>query len=224
MASTSIHDETVATILLAAFPKERSLRVLDLATGTTYFTFGDTAAATVACVGGAGAAEGLGSAGDYVVSSQATEQALVFHRWGKTQPLFKCRIPEPVGPVLASPDGLYVLAGGRSGKVYAWEVASGSLLQSWDAHFKAVTHMAITSDGSFVITGSEDTMVRAWALADVLGAGDAETGGGVNGVATGMYLLLLLLFSLSGMDEQKRGNARSKGCDCAFLCTCLILP
>jgi pre-rRNA-processing protein IPI3 len=177
-----MHDESLgrsnaaaaAVIVVAACPKERALRVLDLATGTTYFTFGDTAATALAPVAGARAAEGLGSAGDYLVSSQVNEQALVFHRWGKTQPLFKCRTPEPLGPVLTTPDGLYVLAGGRSGKAYAWEVASGLILQSWDAHFKSVTCMAVTSDGGFLITGSEDTMVRAWAMADVLASGNAS--------------------------------------------------
>lgn len=33
----------------------------------------------------------MGGAGDYVVTSQANEHALVFHRWGKTQPVFKVR-------------------------------------------------------------------------------------------------------------------------------------
>jgi hypothetical protein len=33
--------------------------------------------------------QGLGGAGDYVVSSQAKEHAIVFHKWGKTQPLYK---------------------------------------------------------------------------------------------------------------------------------------
>lgn len=35
--------------------------------------------------------QGLGGAGDYVVSSQIKDHALVFHKWGKTQPLFKVR-------------------------------------------------------------------------------------------------------------------------------------
>lgn len=174
-------------IVIAACPKERSLRVLDLGTGTTYFTFGDTAPASISSIGGAGGAEGLGSAGDYLVSTQVNEHALVFHRWGKIQPLFKCKTPEQVGPVCASPDGLYVFAGGKSGKVYAWEVATGSLVQSWDAHFKAVTCMTMTSEGSFLLTGSEDTMVRAWSVAEIVAeTGAGEEGGGAR--VAGMYL------------------------------------
>jgi len=189
----------VALIVVAACPKERALRVLDFATGTTYFTFADTAATALVPVAGARAAEGLGSAGDYLMSSQNNEQALVFHRWGKTQPLFKCRTPETMGPIVSTPDGLYVLAGGRSGKAYAWEVASGLLVQSWDAHFKSVTCMTLTSDGGFLITGSEDTMVRAWAMADVLAAG--KTTGERVGAGKNFYKLnlcqLILLSSFS---------------------------
>ncbi len=70
--------------------------------------------------------------------------------------------------MVASPEGLYVLAGGRSGRVYAWEAASGSLLRAWDAHFKAVTCLALSSDGGVLFTGSEDTLVKAWALGEVL--------------------------------------------------------
>lgn len=77
--------------------------------------------------------------------------------------------------MLATPDGLYVLAGGRSGRVYMWEAASGSLLRTWDAHFKAVTCMAVSSDGGLLFTGSEDTLVKAWALGEVLsGAGEGD--------------------------------------------------
>ncbi len=40
--------------------------------------------------------QGLGGAGDYVVSSQIKDHALVFHKWGKTQPLFKVRGWAPI--------------------------------------------------------------------------------------------------------------------------------
>ena len=77
--------------------------------------------------------------------------------------------------MVASPDGLYVLAGGRSGRVYAWEAASGSLLRAWDAHFKAVTCVALSSDGGVLFTGSEDTLVKAFLMGEVL-AGEGGAG------------------------------------------------
>lgn len=82
--------------------------------------------------------------------------------------------------MLTTPDGLYVLAGGRSGRVYLWEAASGSLLRTWDAHFKAVSCMALASDGGLLFTGSEDTLVKAWSLGEVIsgpGEGDAYSAG-----------------------------------------------
>lgn len=35
---------------------------------------------------------------------------------------FKCATPERMGPLLATPDGAFLFAGGSSGKLYAWEV------------------------------------------------------------------------------------------------------
>jgi hypothetical protein len=49
------------TVLAVGCPKERAIKVLDLATGTVYFSFSDTAMPTrgnsLAVLGGPGAAE-----------------------------------------------------------------------------------------------------------------------------------------------------------------------
>lgn len=52
---------TMTEVVAVGSPKERAVKVLNLATGTVYFTFGDTAVPTrgngMATLGGAGAAE-----------------------------------------------------------------------------------------------------------------------------------------------------------------------
>ena len=42
------------------------------------------------------------------------------------------------------------VAGGQSGHLYAWEVASGQLLAGFGAHYGAVLSIAITSDDQLV--------------------------------------------------------------------------
>lgn len=42
---------------------------------------------------------------------------------------WQCKAPEHVGPVCCTPDGLFVVAGGSSGKVFVWEAATGSLIK-----------------------------------------------------------------------------------------------
>ena len=60
--------------------------------------------------------------------------------------------------------GSYVAIGFRSGEVNIWERNSGKLRGSFTAHFKKVSKMTFTSDGSSLITCSEDTVVSAEAL------------------------------------------------------------
>ena len=40
-----------------------------------------------------------------------------------------------------------------SGRLYLWEVATGELLRTWDAHYRAVSTLAITTGDAYLISG-----------------------------------------------------------------------
>ena len=75
---------------------------------------------------------------------------------------------EPVSVVAASPDGTHFAAGALSGAVYVWEVSTGVLAKTWNAHFKAVSAVSFAAEGSVLVTAGEDTVVSAWSMASVL--------------------------------------------------------
>ncbi|CAM9903263.1 unnamed protein product, partial [Ectocarpus fasciculatus] len=89
-------------------------------------------------------------AGDFVVSAQVKGTAVHFWAWGTEQPRLKCHAPEKLGPLAVSGDGWLCAGGGVSGRVYLWEVSSGTLLRAWDAHYKAVSALAFSPDGCFL--------------------------------------------------------------------------
>jgi pre-rRNA-processing protein IPI3 len=51
----------------------------------------------------------------------------------------QCHAPEKIGPLAVSDDGSLCCGGGVSGRLYLWEVGSGALVRSWDAHYKVYT-------------------------------------------------------------------------------------
>lgn len=59
--------------------------------------------------------------------------------------------------------------------MHVWETASGRLLKSWPAHYKAVTALAFTDDDSLLLSCSEDTVVHTWSLLVVLDAFAEDT-------------------------------------------------
>lgn len=71
-----------------------------------------------------------------LLSLKAKGTALHFWAWGTEQPRLKCHSPEKLGPLAVSCDGSLCAGGGISGRVYVWEVSSGTLLRAWDAHYK----------------------------------------------------------------------------------------
>ncbi|CAK5014768.1 unnamed protein product [Aphanomyces euteiches] len=97
------------------------------------------------------------------------------HTWGKDVPLFKCHVTEPLGPITTTSDGNFCLAGGASGKMYLWCVATGALLHVWDAHYKAVSALSMTTDDAFVISGGDDAVVHVWRLLDLLDASSPDS-------------------------------------------------
>ena len=74
------------------------------------------------------AARSLAPLGDeWVYSSHRKEAAVTIWRRGHKSPHVKCRLAETIGPLICSPDGLYIFGGGASGSLYVWETWSGSV-------------------------------------------------------------------------------------------------
>jgi pre-rRNA-processing protein IPI3 len=86
----------------------------------------------------------------------------------------KCGASERMGPVAVTPDGLYCAAGSQSGKVFVWSVLNGALLSVFPAHYKALTCLQFSADGAFLVSASEDAVVRVWLLGDVLSSGKSD--------------------------------------------------
>lgn len=77
-------------------------------------------------------------------------------------------LPERLVAVSATSDGAHIAGGTEAGRIYLWEACSGAMLRSWEGHYRSLTHMAFTDDGSHLITCSEDSLVRTWSCGQLL--------------------------------------------------------
>lgn len=154
-------------VLLLGSSQEQELLVADAATGGQLYCFKQSRASR----SGACAVPRT----DHVVVSQAGKLALHLFAWGKDVPVFKCHVAEPMGPVACTSCGNFLFAGGASGKVYVWDVKTGELVLVFDAHYKAVSALALTSDDSHLVSAGEDAVVHVWRLVDILDEPDVTS-------------------------------------------------
>jgi WD40 repeat protein len=63
--------------------------------------------------------------------------------------------------VVLSPDKKSILAGNRAGKIHVWDAATGTHLNSFNAHSGAVSQMRFLKDGR-LLTAGWDGRLRAW--------------------------------------------------------------
>ncbi|KAF6262097.1 quinon protein alcohol dehydrogenase-like superfamily [Scenedesmus sp. NREL 46B-D3] len=145
--------------VLLACSTESNITAWDLATATQLTQFKGNAS-------GRGRVCRLGS--DYLAAAQNSKDAIHFWAWHKDQVLQRCFTQEPMTALAASPNGCYLVGGGSSGSLYCWETATGRLLRSWPAHYKAVSCLAFSDSGGLLVSAGEDTLVAAWLLAEVL--------------------------------------------------------
>jgi WD40 repeat protein len=64
--------------------------------------------------------------------------------------------------VAFSPDGRYLLAGGKDRKLWLWNLKSGKLEKTFDGHSDIISSVAFSSDSQYAISGSRDRTVRIW--------------------------------------------------------------
>jgi pre-rRNA-processing protein IPI3 len=80
----------------------------------------------------------------------------------------KSSLREKLSVVVTSRDGALIVGGTVAGNLYLWNAASGALLRTWPAHFKAVAALSFTNDGSFLLSGGVDAMVAVWNVNDLM--------------------------------------------------------
>lgn len=99
---------------------------------------------------------------DYVVLTQKDKPVVHIYCWKTGASQLRCSVPEQITSLAVSHDQQYFVAGGCSGKVYIWSMATGTLLNCFQAHYKKVSTICFTSDDSFLLTGGDDSTVNAW--------------------------------------------------------------
>ena len=146
-------------VLLCSTPLATA-SLLDARTGATLQTLKDCRPT----------ARGLCSTSGFVLTVERARSFVHIWSWRKEQPRFRCQAPEKLTCVACTSDGAHAVAGGMSGKLYLWQVASGRLLLAWDAHFKPVTVLDFALADGFLLSAGEDAILLAWNMANLLNA------------------------------------------------------
>ncbi|GAA5907699.1 hypothetical protein JCM6882_008951 [Rhodosporidiobolus microsporus] len=90
--------------------------------------------------------------------------------WNFTRETTQHRLIPPVrlSTMATSKDGAYMAGGTPDGRLFLWEISSGSLLITVDAHYRAVSALAFSDDGAALVSGSEDATVSVWSIGRLL--------------------------------------------------------
>ncbi|GAA6041942.1 hypothetical protein JCM8097_000235 [Rhodosporidiobolus ruineniae] len=90
--------------------------------------------------------------------------------WNFTRETTQQRLIPPVrlSTMVVSRDGVYMAGGTPDGRLFLWEVSTGSLLVTVDAHYRAVSVLAFSDDGAALVSGSEDATVSVWSIGRLL--------------------------------------------------------
>ena len=91
--------------------------------------------------------------------------------WNRDTPQVRCSAPEKLVSVAVSEVLQVLVGGGESGKAYMWEIGTGSLLRSWDCHYRPVRALSFTDDGLFLITGGDDAIVNVYEVRQLMDEG-----------------------------------------------------
>ena len=118
--------------------------------------------------GGISSFSGNGSSGDYIAVAQSKKPTINIYQWGKPQALYQCHVQEITSALACDSMSRYLCAGSKKGWCTFWELSTGLLLHSFQAHFKAVTRVKFTACGGYCVTTSEDGMARVWEVASIV--------------------------------------------------------
>ncbi|KAL9932579.1 hypothetical protein V8E36_008696 [Tilletia maclaganii] len=103
-----------------------------------------------------------------VVATDIRSPTLLF--WALRSDVLLQRIitPTRLTTVALSPNGDLCAAGSTEGSLFLWQISTGELLASFDAHYRAVTVLSWSPDGNALASGGADSRILIWSLAGLL--------------------------------------------------------
>ncbi len=72
--------------------------------------------------------------------------------------------PVPLTAISTSSGGSYIAGGTQDGSILVWELESGTLLATIDAHYQAITTLSFTKDEGALVAGSKDGAITVWPI------------------------------------------------------------
>ncbi|KAJ9100980.1 hypothetical protein QFC19_005376 [Naganishia cerealis] len=105
-----------------------------------------------------------GGEGGGLLVSQEGKSLLSFWAWQKDQLQTRIHLPEKLSCFITSPNGVWAAGGSPTGHVYLWEIASGHLLASFDAHYRSITAISFTPCSTLLLMASEDSSTSTWSV------------------------------------------------------------
>ncbi|KAK7445391.1 Pre-rRNA-processing protein ipi3 [Stygiomarasmius scandens] len=136
----------------------------DIVTGSSLASFKQTNAAPHCTT----YLESKKAQGGFFLAAQPDKSLLHVYNFQKDQITLKIVLPEKLTCVALDPRGDYFAGGTTQGRIHLWEVSSGILFNSWDAHYRQVNVLRFTQDGSALISGSDDSSVSVWSVSRLL--------------------------------------------------------
>ncbi|KAM0943080.1 putative transcription factor WD40-like family [Dioscorea sansibarensis] len=118
------------------------------------------------------------TSGGLIAASHVTLSASGFihlFNWWSSSVFQSVPLPEPVAPLVATPNGSFLFAGGLSGRIYILSLPSCDLIRSCQAHQRTVSCLNINSDGSLVISGSDDGTIAVFPIISLIDISSTES-------------------------------------------------
>jgi len=112
------------------------------------------------------------------VSSDTGAGSINIYNWHGSSVFRNFPVPEPIAPLIATPDGAFLIGGGISGSVISLSSSSGDVIRSTVVHSSSVSSILLSDDESLVISGNEDgTIVVVPTFKIIVGVSLEEEGG-----------------------------------------------
>ncbi|KAN0088557.1 WD40-repeat-containing domain protein [Tylopilus felleus] len=106
--------------------------------------------------------------GGIMLAAQSDKALLNVYNFQKDQVALKVVLPEKLTCLALDQKARYCAGGTSQGRIYLWEVVSGILYHSWDAHYRQVNVLTFTYDGTVLVSASEDSGVAVWSVSKLV--------------------------------------------------------